>query len=133
MAERPLRMPTKPPATRRSAQGSAPSPVSALGGLATAVVVATFEDAERAARVVDEKRFGRCTFLALDTVAPARAPIDGSVASRVRCSEQMRPIVAALLGESVVALDLAAATMCAPSCAPWSSRRRPRWCSTPTP
>jgi chromosome segregation protein len=82
---------------------------SALGSLATAVVVGTFADAERAARFVDEKKLGRCTFVALDTVAPQGPVAEGSVASRVRCAEELGPVVLALLGESVAVEDLAAA------------------------
>ncbi len=82
---------------------------SALGTLASAIVVATFEDAERAARFLDERRLGRCTFLPLDTVAPARAAVAGSIAERVRCADDLRPAVVALLGESVAVEDLATA------------------------
>ena len=82
---------------------------TALGSLASAVVVATFEDAERAARFLDEKRLGRCTFLPLDSVAPAGPSVEGGISSLVRCAGEMRPIVEALLGESVPVDDLAAA------------------------
>jgi chromosome segregation protein len=87
----------------------APLVETALGALATAVVVATFDDAERAARFLDAKRLGRCTFLPLDVVEPARAPVAGGVASMVRCAAELRPVVDALLGESVAVEDLAAA------------------------
>jgi chromosome segregation protein len=82
---------------------------TALGALATAVVVGTFDDAERAARFLDEKKLGRCTFVPLDTVAPCGPAADGSVASRVRSAEELRPAVLALLGESVAVEDLATA------------------------
>src|SRR5206468_1016450 len=62
---------------------------SGLGAFATAVVVGTFEDAERAARFVEERKLGRCTFLALDSVVPAGAPVSGGVASLVRCAPEL--------------------------------------------
>jgi chromosome segregation protein len=82
---------------------------TALGTFASAVVVATFEDAERAARVVVERKLGRCTFLPLDTVAVERAPVAGSLAAAVKCADDLRPVVDALLGECVSAGDLASA------------------------
>jgi chromosome segregation protein len=87
----------------------APAVETALGAFATAVVVATFEDAERAARFVVEKKLGRCTFLPLDTVAGAHARVPGALAEAVRCANELRPIVDALLGECVRADDVAAA------------------------
>jgi chromosome segregation protein len=82
---------------------------TALGALATAVVVETFADAERAAAFLDAKRLGRCTFLPLDVVESSRAPVEGGVSSLVRCKKDLRAVVDALLGESVVVEDLAAA------------------------
>jgi chromosome segregation protein len=82
---------------------------TALGALATAVVVGTFADAERAARFLGERKLGRCTFLPLDTVEPCAPAAKDAIAARVRCAEELRPVVTALLGESVAVADLAAA------------------------
>src|SRR5262249_24988422 len=87
----------------------APLVESALGALATAVVVDTFDDAERAARLLDERKLGRCTFLPLDGVAPAREAGAEGLSRRVRCSDAMRPVVDALLGESVAVENVAVA------------------------
>jgi len=82
---------------------------TALGSFASAVVVGTFDDAVRATALLDAKRLGRCTFLPLDLVLAPRAPVADGVASHVRCAPELRPVIDALLGESVGVEDLAEA------------------------
>src|SRR5262249_29609520 len=62
-----------------------------------------------AAAFVEKNKLGRCVFLPLDGVLPVRPPVEGSLASRVRCEPRLRAVVDALLGETVEAPDLAAA------------------------
>ncbi len=93
---------------------------TALGAFATAVVVETFDDAERAIAYVEQKKLGRCTFLPLDAVVesvaevasagdgPAEGPGD-RVAQFVRCADDLRPAVRALLADAVAVHDLAGA------------------------
>ena len=85
---------------------------TALGPYAQALVVDTMDEAERAVRAVRDRKLPRCVFLPLDTVRSAVAAA-ASAAPRlldaVRCAEDVRPAVAALLADTVPAPDFAAA------------------------
>mgnify|MGYP001244144106 CR=1 FL=1 len=88
----------------------APLVESALGAYASAVVVATFADAERAAAYLARKRLGRCLLVPLDDIRAAAVGAGAeSLAARVRCADDIRPVVAALLGETVAVATLAEA------------------------
>jgi chromosome segregation protein len=86
---------------------------TALGPYATAVVVDRFADAERAVAHLAERGLGRVVLLPLDTVSaegtPAVPPGARSVLDAVRCADDVRAAVEAVLADAVVVDDLAAA------------------------
>lgn len=88
---------------------SASAVETALGACATAIVVETLEDAERAVAAVRERKLPRCVFLPIDSMTPAGGiPAEGLHRS-VRCADDLRGVVAALLSDVVTVGDLAEA------------------------
>jgi chromosome segregation protein len=85
----------------------------ALGPFAEAIVVETFEDARAAITLLKEEGIGRALFVPLDAVrsryAGAAAPAlvaARPAASAVRCAEEVRPLVEAVLLGTVLVEDL---------------------------
>jgi len=74
---------------------------SALGAYASAVIVDTFADAERAAAYLGRKRLGRCLLLPLDGVHSVAPAAGGALAGAVKCDAALRPAIDALLGRAV--------------------------------
>ncbi|MCO6450284.1 MAG: chromosome segregation protein SMC [Caldilineales bacterium] len=88
----------------------------ALGGRIQDVVVATWDDAERAISYLKDTRGGRATFLPLDNVrpqsrqeAPSSAGVLGWAADLIGYDAEVAPAVELLLGQVLVVKDLAAA------------------------
>ncbi len=80
---------------------------SALGAYASAVVVDTFADAERAAAYLGQKRLGRCLLLPLDSVRAAAPAVADALSGAVRCDADLMPVVEALLGQALRVESLA--------------------------
>ncbi len=88
----------------------------ALGPFAEAIVVETFEDARAAIVLLKEEGIGRALFLPLDSVRArfSSAALPWTVAARpaaaaVRCPDDLRPLVEAVLGGTLLVEDLDAA------------------------
>ncbi|MDH4209284.1 MAG: hypothetical protein OEV76_10450, partial [Anaerolineae bacterium] len=88
---------------------------AALGGLLSAVVTDTWEDARRALQLLQDTGAGRAAFLPLDSLRPAptrslpeRAGVVGLAADLVSIGEGPDSVLRALLGRTVVVQDLAA-------------------------
>lgn len=83
---------------------------TALGAFATAIVVETFADAELGVRAARDRKLPRCILLPLDAMSPIE-PAAGlrGLSSSVRCADDVRAAVDALLGDAVPAPDLGAA------------------------
>ncbi|HUS69317.1 MAG TPA: chromosome segregation protein SMC [Anaerolineae bacterium] len=89
---------------------------AALGNLLQAVVIKTWEGAERALRLLTESHAGRATFVPLDSVnwpVPQKVPsapgILGLAADLVSIQQGLEPVLGALLGRTLVVEDLDAA------------------------
>jgi chromosome segregation protein len=88
----------------------------ALGAFAEAIVVESFEDAKAAITLLKEEGIGRALFLPASGVraraSGAAAPagvVARAAASAVRCADDLRPLVEALLAGTVLVEDLDAA------------------------
>lgn len=86
---------------------------AALGNLLQAVVIKTWEGAERALRLLTESHAGRATFVPLDSLnwpVPQKlsgAPgVLGLAADLVSIQEGLEPVLGALLGRTLVVEDL---------------------------
>jgi chromosome segregation protein len=86
---------------------------AALGNLLQAVVIKTWEGAERALRLLTESHAGRATFVPLDSLnwslpqkVPAAPGVVGLAADLVRIQEGLEAVLGALLGRILVVEDL---------------------------
>ena len=87
---------------------------AALGGLLSAVVTETWNDARRALQFLEDADAGRAAFLPLDSLRPTASrdfpKLDGVLglaADMVAVGDGLEPVLRALLGRTVVVRDLA--------------------------